>query len=278
MSKQWGMSATRAAARMILRSLFLVVLPVRTAVSRADEHSTFVHKMARAKRMSNEQHSILHTPAGFGREEHNHKGSSACKCTTCSGSEIDKMALPHLTGECNLCKSAEAKYGVVCLKTGLWRAEYCFACTHQQKEDGVVCSKWKDDLYVEVLRSSKGPHARFLTLHGRCGLCYKRATFGCASTQSPQPSPLATVHPTSSSFPSIATRPMALSSACNSSVGAPRWCSTHKSAQHVMLLPHLCRYVHAKSGACRRAAHMCRLDVKPQTTFFVFVSACWLMP
>jgi hypothetical protein len=29
-------------------------------------------------------------------------------------------------------------HGVVCLATGLWRAEYCRACTRQQKEDAVV--------------------------------------------------------------------------------------------------------------------------------------------
>lgn len=57
-------------------------------------------------------------------------------------------------------------HGVVCLATGLWRAEYCRACTRQQKEDGVVCSKWRDDLYVEVLRCSNRPHSRFLSLSG----------------------------------------------------------------------------------------------------------------
>jgi len=132
-------------------------------------------------------------------------------------------------------------HGVVCLTTGLWRAEYCRACTRQQREDAVVwcplapsrarpasrsrvhifalipaprsrpgvrprgpdfthrqererlckhsgltfcrgwpgiaavtrtqvCSRWHDDLYVEVVRRGAGRQGRFLSLRGACFL------------------------------------------------------------------------------------------------------------
>ena len=166
----------------------------------------------------------------------------ACRCTTCSGSLADQHALPHL-GACNLCGSKLVTHGVLCLASGLWRAEYCRACTRQQKEDGIVCSKWREDLYVEVLRESRGVDVHFLSLRGRCGLCYRKAVFGAA-------------------FDSACQSPQALLAA-NSSVlagcvqeGFPSWCSKHRGTRDVAVLPALCTSTDGKGGVCGRAAHM----------------------
>jgi hypothetical protein len=101
-----------------------------------------------------------------------------------------------------------------------------------------VCSKWRGDLYVEVLRDRKSPFSPFLSLRGRCGLCFKKAVFGFL-------------------YPDAGTDTATFAEPLSVQRGAPRWCSTHRSAQQVALLPATCTHIDASGHACTRRARMC---------------------
>eukprot|EP00802_Teleaulax_amphioxeia_P009831 Tamp_09853.p1 GENE.Tamp_09853~~Tamp_09853.p1 ORF type:complete len:508 (+),score=54.15 Tamp_09853:25-1524(+) len=213
-----------------MRALHVLLMPVLSAVSNATD-----------------------VPAGARPGSSGGGGGAAapaCRCTTCSGSERDRATLPHLAG-CNLCGSASVTHGVVCLTTGLWRAEYCRACTRQQREDAVVCSRWHDDLYVEVVRRGAGRQGRFLSLRGRCGLCFRSAVYGCASGLS---SRKILASDSQGNDARVDSRSQGNGSAVLVHRGAPRWCSRHRHAKHTALLAPTCTFVQPDGAACGRAA------------------------
>ena len=96
-------------------------------------------------------------------------------------------------------------------------------------------------MYVEVLQDRRSPCSRFLSLRGRCGLCFKKAVFGSKPSAAADERP-ACVAPN------------------NVQRGAPRWCGTHRRPEEVALLPLICKYETSSTGSCIRSARMCSSD------------------
>ncbi|EKX55287.1 hypothetical protein GUITHDRAFT_99069 [Guillardia theta CCMP2712] len=83
-----------------------------------------------------------------------------CLCSLCS--EIRPN--PILSDGCNLCGDEQIAYGLLCMSTGWWRAEYCSRCASQQKEEGVVCVKHGENIEVNVYNDTSD---EFIELHGK---------------------------------------------------------------------------------------------------------------
>ena len=103
---------SRSTARLLMLPVFLLIPRLcavdSCATNVAGYPMDFTDRHGAAGTGSQEPnakpHDALDLGDGRARDADRGCGSSVCKCTTCSGSELEKMLLPHL-GKCNLCGS-----------------------------------------------------------------------------------------------------------------------------------------------------------------------------